>query len=197
MPEKPKFTAAQVVEALNATKGLIFLAARRLGCHYNTITNYAKRYASVRECLEASRGEMVDAGESSLFRAVLNGEAWAVQFLLKTLGKSRGYVERTETRIGGADDAPPVRFDRTPVPLEQLPTELVEKILEFLTTPANGKAAANGTAAPPAPARAAGRRETRVTTPPPAASDDEELVWEEGADAVGAAQEGEGGPGGR
>jgi hypothetical protein len=38
--------------------------------------------------------------------AILNGEPWAIALALKTLGKSRGYVERAE--LAGAADAPPV-----------------------------------------------------------------------------------------
>jgi hypothetical protein len=128
---------------------------------------------------------MIDAGESALYRATLNGEAWAVQFLLKTLGKSRGYVERVEQRSGGAEDAPPLRFDRTPVPLEQLPGELVETILEFITLKQAGKAAAatNGTAAPPAPDRAGRRQEAPAAPPPPPASDEDgDLEWVDAVD---------------
>ena len=44
---------------------------------------------------------MLDVGELSLLRAVQNGEAWAVCFLLKTQGKQRGYIERAE--ISGPD----------------------------------------------------------------------------------------------
>ena len=39
---------------------------------------------------------MLDNTESALYVAALRGEAWAVCFLLKTQGKSRGYVERAE-----------------------------------------------------------------------------------------------------
>lgn len=35
---------------------------------------------------------MLDHAESSLQKAVLKGEAWAVCFFLKTQGKSRGYT---------------------------------------------------------------------------------------------------------
>jgi hypothetical protein len=105
MADKPDFTPEQMVAALRETKGLIYLAAKRLGCHPHTVSNYAKRYPEVRDAITAQRGEMVDAGESSLYRAVLAGEAWAVQFLLKTQGKDRGYVERTEHRHGADQQA--------------------------------------------------------------------------------------------
>src|SRR4051812_49988692 len=58
--------------------------------------------AICRECREA----MKDNAESSLYRAVLDGDAWAVCFFLKTQAKDRGYVERQE--LAGPDGGPPV-----------------------------------------------------------------------------------------
>jgi hypothetical protein len=54
--------------------------------------------------LDAEREEIVDYAEMGLRGAVLNKEAWAIAFSLKTLGKSRGYVERQEVtgKDGGA-----------------------------------------------------------------------------------------------
>ena len=54
---------------------------------------------------------------TSLKRAVINGEAWAVCFTLKTLGKSRGYVERVQQEISGRDgqaiEIKPTVFDHS------------------------------------------------------------------------------------
>ena len=98
MAGKPKFTAEQVVEALDLSRGLVFLAAQALGCHPQTVRNYARRYARVREALEENRGRLVDLAEQKLAEAVEAGKHWAVVLTLKTLGKDRGYVERVETR---------------------------------------------------------------------------------------------------
>src|SRR5262249_13598010 len=93
-----KYTPEQIVAALNETGGMRFLAARRLGCSVKTIDRAKKNHAAVREACEQKKGEMVDAAESALLRAVLAGEAWAVCFCLKTQAKDRGYVERQEVR---------------------------------------------------------------------------------------------------
>ena len=53
MADKQHWTAAQVVEALTKNKGMVYYAAKSLGCSHTTIYNYAKRYASVREVMEA------------------------------------------------------------------------------------------------------------------------------------------------
>src|ERR1700719_2579738 len=101
MAGKPRYTVAQVVEALQSTQGLQYLAAKKLGCHPDTITNYSKRYKQVAGAISAARGELVDIGEVKLRAAVMAGDAWAVCFLLKTQGKDRGYSERTEQHHTG------------------------------------------------------------------------------------------------
>ena len=91
-----RFTPQQVADALNETRGMVFLAAKKLGCSDVTIYNYAKRYKAVGDALRQQRGQFVDMAELKLWNAVNEGEAWAVQFALRTLGKERGYVERSE-----------------------------------------------------------------------------------------------------
>jgi hypothetical protein len=101
---KPKYTPEQVVAALNECEGMLFLAARRLGCHVATLHKYINRYPACREAREQKRGEFVDTAELKLLDAVRGGEAWAVCFTLKTQAKNRGYVERQEHT--GADGGP-------------------------------------------------------------------------------------------
>ncbi len=96
-----KFTIEQIIEAIKATKGMVYVAARQLHCHPTTIYNYAKRYPSVQRAIDDERGFFLDTCELALAKAVANGEAWAICFSLKTLGKHRGYVERQE--ITGKD----------------------------------------------------------------------------------------------
>lgn len=101
MAKTEQYTAEQMITAIQLSKGLVSYAARKLGCHPDTVRTYAKRYASVRDALNEARYAMTDTAELSLFDQVVKGEAWAVQFYLKTQGKNRGYVERQE--ITGTD----------------------------------------------------------------------------------------------
>ena len=104
MATKPKYTPEQVAEALISTNGMVFLAADKLGCTAQTVYNYAKRHKIVSEAIEHQKGKRLDVAESALWRAILDGEAWAICFYLKTQGKARGYVERQELtgKDGGA-----------------------------------------------------------------------------------------------
>ena len=96
-----KFSNKSIIEAVQAVNGMIYLAARKLGCTPQTIYNRMEKNAQIREAVEMSRGEMIDIAEQKLRMAVSNGEPWSIGLVLKTIGKNRGYVERQE--VTGAD----------------------------------------------------------------------------------------------
>lgn len=101
-----KYTAAQMIDVIRHAKGMVTVAARRLGCDPDTVRNYAKRYPTVAQAMKDEREGVTDVAELSLYRAVQNGEAWAVCFYLKTQGKGRGYVERAQVEHSGPDGGP-------------------------------------------------------------------------------------------
>lgn len=99
-----RYTDAEICAALRATNGMVYLAAKHLGCAPVSIYRRIEKSAKVREIVDNSRGELLDSAETSLKSAVLAKEAWAVCFALKTVGKHRGYVERIEQT--GANGGP-------------------------------------------------------------------------------------------
>ncbi len=101
---KRKYTDEQMIAALGECKGMVYLAAARIGCSPDAIYDRAKISPDVAAVLVCERGKVIDAAELKLYQAIMNGEPWAIQMCLKTLGKSRGYVERTE--ITGKDGDP-------------------------------------------------------------------------------------------
>lgn len=126
MSGKQRYTVAQVTAALVASKGLIYLAAKRLKCEPETVYNYCKRFPSVQATRDALRGQMVDLAEQKLWESIQKGEAWGITLCLKTLGKDRGYVERQE--LSSDSSAPMVlkvvyedAIDVTPEPLQLEP----------------------------------------------------------------------------
>ena len=101
---KNRITVDLVLAALRASKGMVSIAARRVGCDRSTIYEYIKKYPSVAAALADERETMTDTAELALYSAIQDKEAWAVCFYLKTQGKGRGYVERQE--LTGANGAP-------------------------------------------------------------------------------------------
>lgn len=86
----------KIIEALIATNGGLYLAAKKLECAPNTIYNRMRKNPRLKDIIEDHRGETVDIAEQKLRQAILNGEPWAIALELKTIGKSRGYVEKQE-----------------------------------------------------------------------------------------------------
>ena len=95
------YQTESIVKALHATRGRIYLAADQLGCDPQTIYNRMEKEPELAEVIRAERERRIDIAETALDRAVIEGEAWAVCFTLKCIGKRRGYVERQE--ISGVD----------------------------------------------------------------------------------------------
>jgi hypothetical protein len=90
-----------IVRALQATGGLVYLASKSLNCTANTIYTRAKKSRLIRQAIQGPRGELVDVAESRLRSAVLAGDPRARNFVLSTLGKKRGYVKAKEVRHSG------------------------------------------------------------------------------------------------
>ena len=100
----PRYTADQMITAIRAARGIKAAAARALGCSRSTIDNYIRRYDTVAEAYEEARNTLLDDAESAM-AALIDAHEWpAVRFILATLGKDRGYTERTETAVQVAGD---------------------------------------------------------------------------------------------
>jgi hypothetical protein len=97
-----KYTNEEIVAALRKTMGMVYLAAKHVGCDPDTIHLRARKHPEVAACIRSQRGELVDTAELALRNAILRGDAWAIALVLKTLGKDRGYVEKQEVEHSGS-----------------------------------------------------------------------------------------------
>lgn len=98
-PINGRYNAERVIQAIHDTKGLVSLAAQRLGCDPKTVRSYVHRYPTVAAALKEERESMTDIAELSLYNKIQSGEGWAVCFYLKTQGRHRGYIERHELAV--------------------------------------------------------------------------------------------------
>jgi hypothetical protein len=119
MARPRKYSDEQLVAALEKSKGVVYHAAKMLGCEADTFYYRAGRCPDVKAAMRNERSEFVDLGESQLYKAVAAGEPWAVRLVVTTLGKDRGYVERTEVEQSGqtrlvVEEEVVTRADRPP-----------------------------------------------------------------------------------
>ena len=86
----------QLAKGLEAAMGNVSVAARALNYSRCGLIYRIANSEYLQQIQKDLREAMTDNAESSLNRAILGGEGWAVCFYLKCQGKSRGYVERQE-----------------------------------------------------------------------------------------------------
>jgi hypothetical protein len=104
---------AQDVEAeLLARGGNMASVGRALGVKRNTVFNFVSRRPALRRLVEDLRETRIDLAESALDKAVERGEGWAISLTLKTIGRSRGYYEKTEIDVRDLDRAIEVELEK-------------------------------------------------------------------------------------
>lgn len=98
------FRVQEIVEALKVSKGLKAVAARQVGCSYAQMRHFCETNASIKAECEAQLEAVLDTAQLQVIAAASRGDMGACMFLLKTLGRSRGFSERTEVtgKDGGA-----------------------------------------------------------------------------------------------
>lgn len=96
--QKTRVTQGRAINAIYRNKGILAKAARELDVTRRTLYNYMERWPKVREAYEDASDETLDLAEQGLFDAIRAGSLSAIMFVLKTKGRSRGYVERTEMK---------------------------------------------------------------------------------------------------
>jgi hypothetical protein len=94
--KKREETAARIIKALKETNGLLTMAASKSGIGYRTVCRYVAEFPSVKEAAREAKEAMLDFAEGKLHQNIKAGDNTAIIFYLKTQGKARGYIEKTE-----------------------------------------------------------------------------------------------------
>ena len=115
---KRRYTATEVCQALEQSRGIVTTAAARLGCSRDTIHNYALKYPTVAETLKSKRREIVDVAMDRLWSAVERGETWAVVYVLRTFGGEE-YDEKPNGPLVIETQSPPQVVFRVIYPHEE------------------------------------------------------------------------------
>ncbi|MCK5644811.1 MAG: hypothetical protein KAJ19_28685 [Gammaproteobacteria bacterium] len=91
----------RIIEALHATKGAVYLAAKHLDCSHMTVYRYINKYPDIKEIKDYYDEEVNDIAELGLRKRIIAGDLHAIKYQLSTKGKGRGYVERQEVQNDG------------------------------------------------------------------------------------------------
>lgn len=95
----PRLTVAAVSTQLRRLKGNLSAVARHFKVTRQAVQQFLGRHDSLAAVVTEAREALVDRAESKLDSAVGRGEKWAVVLVLKTLGKGRGYIEKSELDV--------------------------------------------------------------------------------------------------
>lgn len=90
-----------VMEALEQSLGVVTTACRKAGINRDTFYQWLKNDPEFKAAYEDLANVALDFAESKLHQRIAEGSDACTIFYLKTKGKHRGYVERTEIGGGG------------------------------------------------------------------------------------------------
>lgn len=93
-----------VIEALEKSLGVVTTACKHVGVSRVTFYEWLKTDPAFKQSVEDIDNIALDFAESQLHKQIQKGDTTATIFYLKTKGKKRGYIEKTEQDLnhGGA-----------------------------------------------------------------------------------------------
>lgn len=99
-----KVTIDEVKAALVRNRGLLNPTARDLRVSRAALVSRVSNHDELKVLLAECRESVVDDAENKLFQALDLGEKWAIMLILQSLGKERGYTNRTELTGKNGED---------------------------------------------------------------------------------------------
>lgn len=104
---------SNMIEALEKSLGIVTTACKAVGISRQTHYEWCKTDADYNAKVEGISDIALDFAESQLHKQIQSGEVSSTIFYLKTKGKKRGYIEKTETEQTGQMVIKVIRADRT------------------------------------------------------------------------------------
>ena len=99
-----KLSKRIVREAFPDSGGVVKMISDRVGCSTTAYYIFEEKNPDIKEERLGARAEAIDDAETTIFKAAREGNLKAAIHITKTLGKDRGWVERTETVMSGGLD---------------------------------------------------------------------------------------------
>ena len=89
----------QMLEALEKSLGIVSTACKMVDVGRTTHYQWMKSDEEYKKAVDSIQDGVLDFAESHLYKLVKEGNPAATIFLLKTRGKTRGYIERQEIEV--------------------------------------------------------------------------------------------------
>lgn len=105
---------AAMIKALEGSLGVVSEAIREVGIARSTHYLWMKEDENYKKSVDELQDAVLDFAEAKLHSLIQKGDVAATLFLLKTKGKKRGYVERTEIAAEIKENNKPSWFDNLP-----------------------------------------------------------------------------------
>lgn len=109
-PNKTDTNKKKVLEALEKSLGIVTVACKNVGVDRSQFYVWLKEDNEFAKAVDGMNDIALDFAESSLHKQIQSGVPVSTIFYLKTRGKKRGYIERTE--ITGEDGAPLIEYEQ-------------------------------------------------------------------------------------
>lgn len=93
-----KLTKERLIKAIQNSYGNVMLIAKKLKVARSSVYAAIERYG-LQSLIEKERDELIDLAESKLVENIKSGKESSIIFALRTLGKKRGYTEKTEIDV--------------------------------------------------------------------------------------------------
>jgi hypothetical protein len=92
-------TKKALITALGQSLGVVTMACKAVGVERGTFYRYVNEDPEFKKAVDDVENIALDFAESQLHKQIREGEVSSTIFYLKTKGKKRGYIERTEQDV--------------------------------------------------------------------------------------------------
>ena len=100
-----------VIEALESSLGVVSEACKEAGVGRTTFYKWMREDPEFKEEVDSIEDYALDFVESKLYGQIKKGDTTAIIFYMKTKGKKRGYIEKTQFEHSGEINLPTIKVE--------------------------------------------------------------------------------------
>ncbi len=115
-----------LLESLEKSLGVVTTACKSAGCSRETFYKYCREDEEFKTKVDDIANVTLDFAESQLHKQIMDGNTSATIFYLKTKGKNRGYVERSEVQQETTFKSLDIKIIESDIPLASNEKDIVD-----------------------------------------------------------------------